>query len=93
MFESDARRPLAPAVSPVPATFEDEEPPSQPRRHAQWADVPSEQWDDWRWQTQNSIRSVRQLRHLLPFTADELEAIDKDAVDAGINLWAGVTED
>ena len=29
----------------------------------------------------------------MDFTADELEAIDKDAVDAGINLWAGVTED
>ena len=27
-------------------------------------DVPDHQWDDWRWQTQNSIRSVRQLRTL-----------------------------
>ena len=26
--------------------------------------------------------------HKLDFTADELTAIDKDAVDAGINLWA-----
>ena len=29
----------------------------------------------------------------MDFTTDELEAIDKNAVDAGINLWAGVTED
>ena len=29
----------------------------------------------------------------MDFSADELEAIDKNAVDAGINLWAGVTED
>jgi len=28
-----------------------------------------------------------------PFTDDELAAIDADAVDAGINLWAGQTED
>ncbi|MGZ4470086.1 MAG: L-glyceraldehyde 3-phosphate reductase [Nocardioidaceae bacterium] len=27
------------------------------------------------------------------FTDDELAAIDQDAVDAGINLWAGVTDD
>jgi L-glyceraldehyde 3-phosphate reductase len=28
-----------------------------------------------------------------PLTDDELSAIDQDAVDAGINLWAGVTEE
>jgi L-glyceraldehyde 3-phosphate reductase len=28
-----------------------------------------------------------------PLTDDELAAIDADAVEAGINLWAGVTED
>jgi L-glyceraldehyde 3-phosphate reductase len=28
-----------------------------------------------------------------PLTEDELAAIDRDAVEAGINLWAGVTED
>ncbi len=28
-----------------------------------------------------------------PFTDSELEAIDQDAVDSGIDLWAGVTED
>ena len=38
--------------------------------------------------------SVRQLddsltaRESAPFTADELDQIDKHAVDAGINLWA-----
>ena len=26
-------------------------------------------------------------------TDDELKAIDENAVEAGINLWAGVTED
>jgi hypothetical protein len=38
---------------------------------------PQHQWDDWKWQQQNAIRSVSQLRHLLPFTRDELEAIGK----------------
>jgi L-glyceraldehyde 3-phosphate reductase len=28
-----------------------------------------------------------------PLSDEELAAIDQDAVDAGVNLWAGVTED
>jgi lysine 2,3-aminomutase len=55
--------------------FDDDEPPGKPRRHPLWRDVPLKQWNDWRWQSQNAIRSVRQLRDLLPFTPDELEAI------------------
>ena len=55
--------------------YDDEEPPSKPRRHPLWRKVPKKQWDDWRWQSQNAIRSVRQLRELLPFEPEELEAI------------------
>jgi lysine 2,3-aminomutase len=55
--------------------FEEEEPPSKPRRHPIWRDVPDHLWDDWRWQSQNAIRSVRQLRSLLPFSPEELEII------------------
>ena len=79
MFESDARHPLAErAAAPDVSGFEDDEPPSPlPRRHPLWKDVPDEQWDDWRWQTHNSVRSVRQLRHLLSFTPAELEALGK----------------
>ncbi len=55
--------------------IEEEEPPGKPRRHPLWRDVPDHLWDDWRWQSQNAIRSVRQLRELLPFTPEELEAI------------------
>lgn len=78
MFESDERHPLAdrPAF-PAVGGFEDDEPPSRPRRHPVWADVPDHLWDDWRWQTHNAVRSVRQLRTLLPFTDDELEAIGR----------------
>jgi lysine 2,3-aminomutase len=55
--------------------FDDEEPPGKPRRHPLWRDVPKKQWDDWHWQSQNAIRSVRQLRTLLTFSPEELEAI------------------
>jgi lysine 2,3-aminomutase len=54
---------------------EEEEPPGKPRRHPLWRDVPDHLWDDWRWQSQHAIRSVRQLRGLLAFTPAELEAI------------------
>ncbi len=74
MFESEARRSVAP-YQPVAPTIEDEEPPSQSRRHPVWRDVPDEHWDDWRWQTHNSVRSVRQLRNLLSFTPEELEIL------------------
>src|SRR5262245_51151012 len=77
MFQSDAPEPLSIAAAPAVSGFEDDEPPSSPRRHPAWQDVPDDLWDDWRWQTQNSIRSVRQLRNLLPFKADELEAIGR----------------
>ncbi|WP_246539401.1 KamA family radical SAM protein [Telmatocola sphagniphila] len=61
-------------LSPT-AAYTEEEPPSKPRRHPIWKDVPQEQWDDWKWQRQNAITSVRQLRNLLEFTPEELEAI------------------
>jgi lysine 2,3-aminomutase len=54
---------------------EEEEPPGKPRRHPLWRSVPDHQWNDWRWQSQNAIRSIRQLRELLSFTPSELEAI------------------
>src|SRR6476469_5478444 len=73
MFEPDAR-PLSTADIPAASGFEDDEPPSRPRRHPVWENVPDAQWDDWRWQTQNSVRSVRQLRTLIRFTPEALEA-------------------
>ena len=79
MFEPDARPFTSPAVVPAVNGFEDKEPPSrsQSKRLPLWENVPAHQWDDWRWQTQNSIRSVRQLRTLLPFAPDELEALGR----------------
>jgi lysine 2,3-aminomutase len=76
MSESEERTGLE--AQPAPKTvggLEEEEPPGKPRRHPLWRDVPDHQWNDWRWQSQNAIRSVRQLRDLLPFTPEELEVI------------------
>ena len=64
----------------------DDEPPSTPRRHSLWKDIPDHQWDDWKWQQQNAIRSVRQLRGLLSFTRDELEAIGKLEADYKLSI-------
>src|SRR5262245_60735719 len=78
MSESESRINLFnPPVPQAVGAFDDDEPPSQPRRHPSWADVPDSQWDDWRWQSQNAVRSVRQLRNLLTFTEEELEAIGR----------------
>src|SRR5438105_3330874 len=78
MFESDAPVPLASGMNAVSSSgYDDDEPPSRPRRHPIWNDIPDHQWDDHRWQIQNSIRSVRQLRTLLAFAPDELEALGR----------------
>jgi lysine 2,3-aminomutase len=79
MFEHDARAPQSDAAGPpAGGRYDDEDPPNPPpRRHAAWKDVPDHQWDDWRWQNQNAVRSVRQLRTLLPFAKSELEAIGR----------------
>jgi lysine 2,3-aminomutase len=54
---------------------DEDEPPGKPRRHPLWRNVPKKLWDDWRWQSQNAIRSVRQLRELLPFAPADLEVM------------------
>lgn len=76
MSETDERSGIDPrAVAQTQGGIDEEEPPGKPRRHPLWRDVPDHHWDDWRWQSQNAIRSVRQLRELLPFSPEELEAI------------------
>jgi lysine 2,3-aminomutase len=76
MNESDERTGIEPrSVRQTLKGFDEEEPPGKPKRHPLWRDVPDHQWNDWRWQSQNAIRSVRQLRDLLSFTTEELEAI------------------
>lgn len=74
MFEPQSARSSS-ASSDRLCGYDDDHAPGLPRRHPIWQAVPDEQWNDWRWQTHNSIRSVRQFRHLLPFDQAELEAI------------------
>ncbi|MBN1564749.1 MAG: lysine 2,3-aminomutase [Anaerolineae bacterium] len=53
-------------------------------RPALWADVPDEQWDDWRWQLAhrlNSLEELAQIIHLTPEEIDGLTAEDKFRVD------------
>jgi lysine 2,3-aminomutase len=76
MSQSEQRTGVVPnPLATVATGFDDEEPPGRPRRHPIWNKIPNHQWDDWRWQSRNAIRSVRQLRDLLPFSEDELEAM------------------
>jgi lysine 2,3-aminomutase len=64
----------------VPASVslpdEAEEPPGTSRRHPRWKDVPAEQWDDWRWQMQNAIRTTSQLAEFIPLAPQELSALE-----------------
>jgi lysine 2,3-aminomutase len=76
MSDAEERTGLQPRHAPqTVGGVEEEEPPGRPRRHPLWRDVPDHLWDDWRWQSQHAIRSVRQLRDLLSFTPEELEAV------------------
>ena len=55
---------------------ESEEPPSSSRRHPHWKHVPLQQWEDWRWQMQNAVRTTSQLTELLPFPPGDIPALE-----------------
>jgi len=44
-------------------------------RPALWADVPDEQWNDWRWQMSHRLNSVDELAQVLNLTAEEREGL------------------
>jgi len=57
---------------------------SRTPRPAIWADVPDEQWNDWRWQLShllNSLDELAQIIHLTPEEVEGLSAEDKFRVD------------
>ena len=58
------------------ASEDSEEPPSSSRRHPHWKDVPSHQWEDWRWQMQNAVRTTAQLVELLPHAPRDITALE-----------------
>ncbi|MBA2489539.1 MAG: lysine 2,3-aminomutase [Chloroflexi bacterium] len=58
--------------------------PAVSRRAPQWADVPAEKWDDWRWQLSNRVNDLAQIEAILALTDEEregLSATDKFRVD------------
>ncbi len=63
-----------PAGSSLPE--ENEEPPGKPRRHPKWNEVPENLWDDWRWQTQNAIRTTSQLAEFFSYGSQERAALE-----------------
>jgi len=53
-------------------------------RPALWANVPDEQWDDWRWQLAHRLNSVEELAQIIHLTPEEIEGLtaeDKFRVD------------
>ena len=62
MVVAEARRP---STGAVPGEI----------RHRQdiplWRDVTEAQWNDWKWQAAHVVRSLEELRQILPLTADE----------------------
>ena len=71
---------VSPSGQDVPLTDGDEPPSSSPSRsprHPVWADVPDQEWNDWRWQAQHAVRNAKQLADLLVFTSEELRAIEQ----------------
>lgn len=60
-----------------PGNSDRDEPPSSSHRHPAWQEVPNQLWNDWRWQSQNSIRTVAQLTELLPFDPVEIESLKR----------------
>src|SRR5262249_2829487 len=62
---------------PASSLDETEEPPGSPRRHPKWSDVPDGQWDDWRWQMQNAIRTTSQLAEFYAFGPQEFAALEQ----------------
>jgi len=80
---SSTPSPVVSIPNGIGADFADgDEPPSpatsrpQSARHPAWAHVSDADWTDWRWQSQNAVRHPRQLVELLPFSAEERQAIE-----------------
>ena len=44
-------------------------------RNGLFADVPAEQWNDWKWQVRNRIETVEELKELIEITPEEEEGI------------------
>ena len=43
-----------------------------------WANVPDEQWNDWRWQLSNRLNSVEELSRIIRLTPDEVQGLQAE---------------
>ena len=84
----------APAPSLAPTAFVNQRDPARrlgpdgrlavSRRAPRWADVPDEQWEDWRWQLSHRVNDLDEVAEILELTDDEREGLsapDKFRVD------------
>jgi lysine 2,3-aminomutase len=70
-------------VSEEPPPQNAEEPPHRSPQAARtasprapiWADVPTAQWDDWRWQLSHRLNTLEELSSIIHLTPDENEGI------------------
>ncbi|MFN4181603.1 MAG: KamA family radical SAM protein, partial [bacterium] len=60
-------------------------PSAYSRRWQYWKDVSEEEWNDWKWQLRNSIRSAGQLGKIFPLTEKEAQAVAE--VEKVYPLW------
>src|SRR3954464_10754813 len=56
-------------------------------RRMHYPDVPTGEWNDWRWQTRHRIRTVLQLEKMLQLSEEEREAL----VQGGTMLPVGIS--
>lgn len=52
-------------------------PSAYSRRWQFWKDVSEEEWNDWKWQLRNSIRSAEQLKKIFPLTEKEAQTVEE----------------
>ena len=45
--------------------------PAVSRRASLWADVPDEQWNDWRWQLSHRVNELDEIEQVLNLTDEE----------------------
>ena len=43
-----------------------------------WANVPDEQWNDWRWQLSNRLNSVEELSRIIRLTPEEIQGLQAE---------------
>ncbi len=55
--------------------YRDNRDPLYYQSFAPWSRVPREQWDDWKWQLQNTVKNLKQLAEIIPLQSEERAAI------------------